>query len=374
MNILDQNPEQTIKIMKRFARQPSVSLPIVLVYLGDSIPNYVFQNIELLIEIHGLSRVYLIVDKGMTNKIKLKCHPLCMIWEYESTKAVSDNEIRKYHDLEFRNGYWKHTILRIIAFLDFQIAFEFKQIIHLESDVILMNKFPFDGVAIQSKIIWGYYNEKRDVGALVFVPSLSMARWLRKEVINAWKKSPSSTDMEILKGIATAHARRISYWPSGLSIAVNSYTRLSKLSIEKMQSREVKLSGIFDVAPFGMWLCGMDPSSNFGFQRYFSKMFIENGDSIVDPSHVDYTFGSDDSILIMSSNKAESIYTLHNHSKDPRYFKASNIEFLQKNYRKYIRRGAPYQTFSLKVFNTLVFRKLHKTVRNNLKRKVKKYD
>ena len=360
--------------MKRFAHQPSVSLPIVLVYLGERIPNYVFQNIQSLVEINGLSKVYLIIEKGMTNKIKSKCHPLCMIWEYESNNSLPDNEIEKYHDLEFRNGYWKHTISRIIAFLDFQIAYKFEQIIHLEADVILMKNFPFESVATQSKIIWGYYNEKRDVGALVFVPKLNSARWLRKEVIDTWKKSPISTDMEILKSIATAHANRISYWPSGLSIAVNSCTRLSKSSIEKMQSREVELSGIFDVAPFGMWLCGMDPSNNYGLQRNFTKIFIENGDSIVDPSHVNYVFGSDDSILIKSSNKTESIYTLHNHSKDTRYFKTSRIESLHKNYRKYIRRGTPYKTFSLKVFQILVVRKFHKIIKNSLKRKAKKYD
>jgi hypothetical protein len=348
--------------------------PIVIVYLGKRIPDYVFQSVDSLIEINKITQIFLIVDKGMTEKIKSRVHPSCGIWEYESNNSLPDNEIEKYHNLEFRNGYWKHTISRIIAFLDFQIAYKFEQIIHLEADVILMKNFPFEKVATQSKIIWGYYNEKRDVGALVFVPKLNSARWLRKEVINTWKKSPSSTDMEILKNIATSHSNRISYWPSGLSIAVNSYTRLSKPSIEKMQSREVKLSGIFDVAPFGMWLCGMDPSSNYGLQRYFSKMFVENGDSIVDPSHVDYAFGSDDSILVRSSNKTESIYTLHNHSKDTRYFKASRVESLHRNYRKYIRRGTPYQTFSPKVFQILVFRKFHKIIKNSLKRKATKYD
>jgi len=350
------------------------ALPIVIVYLGKHIPNYVFKSIEALIEINKVSKLFLIVDRGMKRQLKSKSHPSCSIWEYDSSDSLSDEELGKYHDLEFRNGYWKHTTLRIIALLDFQITNGVEQVLHLEADMILMKKFPFEKVAIQSRIIWGYYNERRDVGALVFVPSLSMARWLRKELINTWKKFPSSTDMEILKSIATSHANRISYWPSGLSIAVNSFTHLSQPSIEKMRSREVELRGIFDVAPFGMWLCGMDPNNNYGLQRNFTKIFIENGDSIVDPSHVNYVFGSDASISIRSSNKTESIFALHNHSKDTRYFKASRIESLHKNYRKYIRRGTPYQTFSPKVFQILVLRKFHRMIKNGLKRKAKKHD
>ncbi len=360
--------------MKAIKSKSERTLPVVIVYLGKHIPNYVFKSIESLIEINKVSKLFLVVDGGMKTQLKAKYHPSCTIWEYDSSDSLSDEVLGKYHDLEFRNGYWKHTILRIVALLDFQIANGIEQVLHLEADMILMKKFPFEKVAIQSRIIWGYYNDRRDVGALVFIPSLSMAQWLRKEVINTWKKSPSSTDMEILKSIATSHANRISYWPSGLSIAVNSCTRLSKPSIEKIQSREVGLSGIFDVAPFGMWLCGMDPSSNYGLQRNFTKIFIENGDSIVDPSHVNYVFGPDDSISIRSTNNTVSIFALHNHSKDTRYFRASRMESLHKNYRRYIRRGKPYQTFSLKVFQTLVFRKFHKKIKSSLKRKANKHD
>jgi hypothetical protein len=351
-----------------------ITVPIVLVYLGKRVPSYVYANVDYLCKRLPKLQIVLLVDKDRQVKNKLKHHPMSKVLQIDSELSTSHIKTEGYHDLTFRNGYWRHTIQRIIAALDFQISNALQKMLHIEADVIIMENFPFEKVYTESTIIWGYYNETRDVGSLISIPSLEMARWLKKKIMNTWEENPGLTDMEILRKISSDHPTQISYWPSGLSIAPNDFSKAGNEYLENIKSREIDLNGIVDVAVFGMWLCGMDPSSNYGLQRYFSKMFVENGDSIVDPSHVDYAFGSDDSILVRSSNKTESIYTLHNHSKDTRYFKASRVESLHRNYRKYIRRGTPYQTFSPKVFQILVFRKFHKIIKNSLKRKATKYD
>ena len=95
-----------------------------------------------------------------------------------------------------------------------------------------------------------------------------------REIKDTWKKHPSSTDMEILKKISNSNISRISYLPSGSKIATNKHNHLTQEAINELQTREIRLNGIVDVAPYGMWLCGIDPKNHFGKQLLFSKTFI----------------------------------------------------------------------------------------------------
>jgi hypothetical protein len=135
-----------------------------------------------------------------------------------------------------------------------------------------------------------------------------------------------------------------------------------------MQSREINIGGIVDVAPFGMWLYGIDPNNQYGISVHFSKSFIENGDSFVDPSSAKYIFDEDGTLLVEVGNKREPIFALHNHSKNLKYFGSQGVDKLKKNYGKFTKKRAPYASFSPKIFMSLVFQKLWKRTRKSFKR------
>lgn len=341
-----------------------ITIPIVLVYLGKRVPSYVYANIDYLCKRLPKLQIVLLVDKDRQVKNKLKHNPMSKVLQIESELSTSHIKTEGYHDLTFRNGYWRHTIQRIIAALDFQISNSLQKMLHIEADVIIMENFPFEKVYTESTIIWGYYNETRDVGSLISIPSLEMAKWLKKKIMNTWEENPGLTDMEILRKISSDNPTQISYWPSGLSIAPNDFSKVGNEFLENVKSREIDLIGIVDVAVFGMWLCGIDPQNHRGVTHHFSRTFIEDGDSAVDPSKLGLNIAANEELCIDLNGTNLPLLAVHNHSKHLNYFGPRRNSLMLKAYRKYLKNKSSHKTFSMLVFNILVFRKLKKMIKN----------
>jgi hypothetical protein len=325
-------------------------MPLILVYLGHKIPSYVLVNLKNLRRQFPHQHIVLITERYSLISESTKTELNLEVYVYTKNENLHDLELSKHHDLSFRNGYWSQTINRILAFLDYQIEKRLDRVLHIEADMALMPNFPFEAIAPTEVIVWGYYNEQRDVGALIFVPGAKDAEWLRDAIVKTWKQHPDFTDMQLLKEISNSHKDRISYWPSGLSMAsnVNSLVNVSELKL--ISKRQVNVGGIIDVAAIGMWLCGIDPRNNRGKKIHFSNSFISNGDSWVDPSVLKYIFHEKEIISIGTAFGEVPLYALHNHSKNEKYFGKFRGRYLARLYSNFVRRGVPITRISPRSF------------------------
>ena len=339
----------------RAGQNQSNPIHLILVYLGHKIPRYVFVNLKNLRRQFPHQQIVLIVERDSLINESTKRELNLKVYGYTKSEKLHDLELSKHHDLGFRNGYWSHTIHRILAFLDYQIENRLDCVLHIEADMTLMPDFPFEAIARTEGIVWGYYNEQRDVGALIFVPGIKDAEWLRDEIIKTWKEYPFFTDMQLLKEISNSHQNQISYWPSGLSMASNANARVNMSELQLTSKRQVDVGGIIDVAAIGMWLCGIDPRNNRGKKIHFSDSFISNGDSWVDPSELKYIFHEKGKISIGEPFGEIPLYALHNHSKSEKYFGNSRVKYLARLYSDFLRSEVPITRISPRTFLLLAW-------------------
>jgi len=339
-----------MKAIIREGQDQSNPIPLILVYLGHKIPRYVFVNLRNLRRQFPHQQIVLIVERDMLINESTKTELNLEVYVYTKSQNLHVSELSKHHDLGFRNGYWSHTIHRILAFLDYQIKNRLDCVLHIEADMTLMPNFPFEAIARTEGIVWGYYNEERDVGALIFVSDVKDAEWLRDETIKTWKEYPHFTDMQLLKEISNSHQNRISFWPSGLSMAINANSPVNVSELQLTSKRQVDVGGIIDVASIGMWLCGIDPRNNRGKKIHFSNSFISNGDSWVDPSELKYIFHENEKISIRAPFGEIPLYALHNHSENEKYFGKSRGNYLARLYSDFLRSGVPITRISPRSF------------------------
>jgi hypothetical protein len=87
-----------------------------------------------------------------------------------------------------------------------------------------------------------------------------------------------------------------------------------------------EFEGIFDSAPVGMWLLGQDPRNHKGNLR----RFIDLEESFIQPGAVSFIWDEEDYLQIISNGRRFSLFNLHIHSKELKYFGTSWERHLQK--------------------------------------------
>jgi hypothetical protein len=92
--------------------------------------------------------------------------------------------------------------------------------------------------------------------------------------------------------------------------------------IEKVSSKSVFQSGVFDGAAIGMWLTGHDPRNNYGRALVHDSSPLVSGDSLLDPRAVDYEMDEEGNLYLISRNTGNriSLWNLHVHSKSLELF------------------------------------------------------
>jgi hypothetical protein len=97
-----------------------------------------------------------------------------------------------------------------------------------------------------------------------------------------------------------------------------------------------------------MWLCGHDPRNNYGHANIHDPSPIINGDSIVDPSSVNYEMDDADNIYLSSTsyNAQVPLWSIHIHSKSLALFgKDWNSEL--RKYVELARDSEPIRIFRI---------------------------
>jgi len=291
-------------------------MKFVFVQLGSFIPHYLESNIKRLSAMFPSNEIYLITNNKKLLKLTIKN---LMLIEYVTSTQHEYllNKLSKKTD--FREGFWRLSLERIIAFTKFQIENKFDYLLHIESDVIVFPNLPVDAIKKLNKLSWCQYNSRLDIATLLYSPNYQSALFLQKSIENKLELNNSHTDMTILSEIRLDNNSSIAILPSlpeVESLLVNEKSKITLDSKIQMSSLFNAFGGIFDPAAIGVWLLGKNPENTHAMSVLHDRWIIDSGDSFIDPSKVKFIIKSDGSLTLIEKGIQIPIFNLHVHSKN----------------------------------------------------------
>lgn len=299
-----------------------LNMNICYIHLGSAPSNHLWKNIERTVHYwpnHDFSVVLSDKNLAKTSNKKVK------ILQYREEQEVSRLFQHHDYDTKFRRGFWKFSLERLFALVQVHSLNPSTPLLHIESDVLLLNGFPFDAISEKNYLMWTPYNEQRDVAALLYSPNLTHTLLLHQKLIELFDKNPQHTDMTILKAAFNELVPNVKYFPSLGNIDISLKNKENSFEFSKILELSADLPGVFDSAAIGMWLVGHDPRNNYGRYNIHDTSPIKGGDSFVDPTRVKYSI-LDGRIILESKEKREllKLWNLHIHSKSLSLFEIDN--------------------------------------------------
>lgn len=320
-------------------------IEIVFVHLGTELPVHLVANIKRLQEMWPATRITLILDH------ELKAPQGTSVYFYRRNSEIE----KLFSRSNEADDFWVKSLERLFSLVDYALSRDsHRSILHVESDVLLMPNFPFTEISKLHQLTWNRYNDKKDVGALVFIPNQDAAEVFKEAIFRTLKNNPRITDMTLLSiasndlGVAQTFSNHL--------IPGNEFYLGAKQSLNPEVVSDFNLRGVFDPAQIGMWIAGLDPRNTFGFTRYQDKSFIVNGDSEIDPSRIQFTLDQNKHLFgDMNGESKVPIWSLHIHSKNLKLFEEGWAEelsrLISKSQKRFRFKWDIKMTFSLIVEN-----------------------
>ena len=310
---------------------------IVLVYLGNAVPRYVFKNYNLIKSNFPKNEVWLVLDSvKLFKKTKIK-----KIQAWLTPKILSDNIQSK----TYRNNFWIETRNRFFAIEKFHERFNDQSLLYVESDVMILPSFPMNDLDTIDKLI-AYPLSAPEVGiaSTLYCKTPEGTKYLSQFVLKEIKNNPQITDTEILGKFYQQNPDKTFILRSGPDQfdAYNNGNKAIQISLAGGKS-EINSSGIFDASTLGIHLCGTDPRNQLGISK------------VLDP--LDHHFlnvyrckfeVSNDRINLTFRNETRTLYSLHNHSKNIKLFDNSNLIYFRNVINR--RQFGKFNSFSVSSF------------------------
>jgi len=293
-----------------------MTIKFVFVQLGSFIPNYLEGNIKRLSSLFPNNEIYLITNNQKLLKLTIP-NLRTEIYNSNDYHEYLLNRLSKKSD--FREGFWRLSLERLLALTKFQTENKTEFLLHLESDVILFPNFPLDSIKKLNKLSWSRYNDKLDIASLLYSPNNLSASLLQEGIEHSLELNNHHTDMTILNEIRRTNDSAVTIFPSlpyQESYLMNQKSGISINSQIQISSEFSFFGGIFDPAAIGVWLLGKNPENSYARLILHDRWIIDTGDSFIDPSGVNYTFKPDGNLYLVEKENHIPIFNLHVHSKN----------------------------------------------------------
>ena len=276
--------------MQRLRQRLGESMHFVFVHLGVAKAEHLRPNLKRLQRLFPQIPVTLIYSD--LNFLSDYQDLPVLFHRYTESKDSTHILNNLSHNSNFRNNFWRYSIERLFALSEWHDINTEAKMLHLESDILIMPNFPIEKFESIETISWCSFSESHDVASIVYSPSHLETRWMTLELEKLLREDPTLTDMTGLRKLVLKFPNRSSYLNS-------------KAAYEMF-------GGIFDAAPFGMWLCGRDPRNYKGITRRFMSL----PESDIDPSSASFTFGRKSYLSVKLQGKnLTHLFNLHIHSK-----------------------------------------------------------
>ena len=296
------------------SKNGDIRLKIALVYLGNTLPRYVIDNLNYLKDVvPSGSLIFISEDNKSLEKVARigietwKCSDPNDSWNKVKAKLS--------HPEAFRNGFWFKTTARFFAISEY-MQNTGESVLQIEADVWIAKNFPFTKfMDIRDKIAYPLESMTTGAASILWIPNLELMQMLIEFAEIEFSKDGHSTDMTILGKFSIEKPRVTYVLPSVLSNNQNTKNNLSEVS-DDAESQGVKFDGLFDPLTYGLYLLGIDARNSRGYKILFSRPSAH----IVPAETYNYSFEED--ILHVESRRKEKLplYCLHVHSKDRSIF------------------------------------------------------
>ena len=290
------------------------NLEIVFVHLGQTKYQHILSNIDLVHKMFPNTKIHCIVSKGSGLVREIPSFVNNFIYEPDleldqifSSKAIDPN---------FRKGFWRYSLERLIAIESFHAKNRNQTYLHVESDILLLPNFPLHKFLELKHVYWLPSNPITDIASLVYFPNYESTKEFKKDLLDYVYNSIQPTDMKGLFHLRHKFPDKYKTLP----ISHASLPQLNTVEVDTSFESEVDFGGIFDALNIGMWLTGIDPRNTYGFLELFATKKIVIDNSFIDPSNYTIKFSKENGLYFENGNEKISIYNLHIHSKSPRIF------------------------------------------------------
>ena len=298
------------------------SLVFVWVHLGPKrIPKYLIKSIARTNRIFPHIEKFIIVDHESNKSTDLSgCANLFYTGSIEDDWSVVIREMK--HDLKFREAFWFTTMARFKALEIFMKKNEGNSVIHIESDVILLNSFPVQTfMKLKTGLAFAFESPGQGIAAILYIGShkdaVDLVDFCELEV----KSNPKLTDMTALASYRERFPAKVIVLPTIPMARGADIHEDQRFFAENSRL----FSGVFDGISIGQYLFGVDPRNHRGFR----KVFWHDPKHLFDPEK--WRFRWEQERLFIENGLVESeVFNLHIHSKDLRAFDSKSLNKLVK--------------------------------------------
>jgi hypothetical protein len=328
---------------------------LVLVYLGNKVPSFVYDNLNYLIKTFPNYETYMILDAKsaknfiIPNKVK--------IWIFEEDKDSDLKSLNSLqHDAQFRNGFWSLTIKRLFAVTNFIEDMQIKNVLHIESDVWLSPSFPFDKlIGSESGISYPLSNLSEGVASTLFIRDIENGKHLARYALSEIEKNPDSTDCTILGSLYAdpKQGGAVGILPTIIPLSLNLNVGLEPERYKVMSSAIEYFGGLFDAATWGQYLLGIDARNTAGYKHVYATQSHHP----CNPKATKILFDELSQSPIVSIDEYRwPIFSLHIHSKSKTaFFYPANLSEVAK--RSKVLDKSPRREISLKLFTLAIIKR-----------------
>jgi len=305
---------------------------LVLIHLGDSNAKVMWANVLHLAQKHEQFEVDVIISEKAI--IPEPIRGLVNTYEYSTNPELQSLFNQLEIDSDYRKGFWRYSLERLFAFTEHHQRFSDEALLHVESDVLLMETFPFETLSKSTKLAWSILDDERDVAALLFSPGYQSSKWMQDRMKELISGRSTINDMQLLSLISNKYPESVTILPTIPREKLQLIPVESEVSSSnKFRSYENSafFNGIFDAAAIGIWLTGTDAVNSFGVSKRFENKLVKQANSLVDPSSMtlEYLLGS--GLYIIMEDSKIAIHTLHIHSKNLKYFSSNGPKLIARS-------------------------------------------
>ncbi len=257
----------------------------------------------------------------------------CKVESYQYKSLIGDDQLlgSLANNLSFREGFWRYSLERLIALEAWHAEnLPEESFLHIESDILILNNFPFDSFGLIDKIAWIKFNDSHDVSALLYSPNFEFTNWLAVRIREEISKDLGLTDMTVLSIIRNSSPDKVYLLPT--------------ISSPKCDFFE----GLFDGASVGMWLHGRDPRNHYGLVK--RHILLPNSDDKAET----LIFWMKKGILWVENGSDKfPLFNLHVHSKSRTLFGNSYLYGLSTDVLRTKTKLFSY-SFSVRAFLSII--------------------
>lgn len=175
-----------------------IELTLVWVELGRSVPRYLRRNIKLHRKLYPNSNLVLVTDRQYEDSNLSEVFDVNQLSKSSlHQRFLEINKVWNSHQMSF----WINTTKRLFVLYDYFLASGSSSIIHLESDVILLNKDSAMKVCeiarVTNQIAYPMYDGSFGSAGIVFIPNPRALEVCLNFFINHWE-TDGETDMSLL--------------------------------------------------------------------------------------------------------------------------------------------------------------------------------